>query len=106
MLPNVVGMSQYADGGLMTTKPYTSGGAYINKMSDLCGPCAYRPTARTGDHACPYTRVTGPSSTATAPAWPPTTVRPAPSKASTDSKTCPNSSTTPHDAVTRLRDRS
>lgn len=55
MLPNVVGMSQYADGGLMTTKPYTSGGAYINKMSDLCGPCAYRPTARTGDHACPYT---------------------------------------------------
>ncbi|MFJ9622487.1 cryptochrome/photolyase family protein [Streptomyces sp. NPDC101181] len=55
MLPNVVGMSQYADGGLMTTKPYTSGGAYINKMSDLCGPCAYRPTHRTGDHACPYT---------------------------------------------------
>ncbi|SHL29202.1 cryptochrome/photolyase family protein [Actinacidiphila paucisporea] len=55
MLPNVVGMSQYADGGLMTTKPYTSGGAYINRMSDLCGPCAYRPTDRTGDHACPYT---------------------------------------------------
>ncbi|WP_329457025.1 cryptochrome/photolyase family protein [Streptomyces sp. NBC_01497] len=55
MLPNVVGMSQYADGGLMTTKPYTSGGAYIHRMSDLCGPCAYRPTDRTGDHACPYT---------------------------------------------------
>ncbi|MFE3265523.1 cryptochrome/photolyase family protein [Streptomyces sp. NPDC059215] len=55
MLPNVVGMSQYADGGLMTSKPYTSGGAYINRMSDLCGPCAYRPTDRTGDHACPYT---------------------------------------------------
>ncbi|MFC8229846.1 cryptochrome/photolyase family protein [Streptomyces sp. NPDC057287] len=55
MLPNVVGMSQYADGGLMTTKPYTSGGAYINRMSDLCGPCAYRPTDRTGDRACPYT---------------------------------------------------
>ncbi|MGY5036106.1 cryptochrome/photolyase family protein [Streptomyces sp. 900116325] len=55
MLPNVVGMSQYADGGLMTTKPYTSGGAYIHKMSDLCGPCAYRPTDRTGDQACPYT---------------------------------------------------
>lgn len=55
MLPNVLGMSQYADGGLMTTKPYTSGGAYIHKMSDLCGPCAYRPTDRVGEHACPYT---------------------------------------------------
>ncbi|SCD78813.1 MULTISPECIES: cryptochrome/photolyase family protein [unclassified Streptomyces] len=55
MLPNVVGMSQYADGGMMTTKPYTSGGAYINRMSDLCAPCAYRPTHRTGDEACPYT---------------------------------------------------
>ncbi|MEU5400604.1 cryptochrome/photolyase family protein [Streptomyces sp. NPDC005963] len=55
MLPNVVGMSQYADGGLMTTKPYTSGGAYINRMSDLCGPCAYHPAHRTGDKACPYT---------------------------------------------------
>jgi deoxyribodipyrimidine photolyase-related protein len=54
MLPNVVGMSQYADGGLMTTKPYTSGGAYIHRMSDLCGPCAYRPTERTGEQACPY----------------------------------------------------
>ncbi|MFF3645664.1 cryptochrome/photolyase family protein [Streptomyces sp. NPDC002564] len=55
MLPNVVGMSQYADGGRMTTKPYTSGGAYLNRMSDLCGPCAYRPTRRTGEQACPYT---------------------------------------------------
>lgn len=55
MLPNVVGMSQYADGGRMTTKPYTSGGAYVQRMSDLCGPCAYRPTERTGDRACPFT---------------------------------------------------
>lgn len=55
MLPNVVGMSQYADGGLMTTKPYTSGGAYIHRMSDLCGGCRYRPADRTGDRACPYT---------------------------------------------------
>ncbi len=55
MLPNVVGMSQYADGGRMTTKPYTSGGAYIHRMSDLCGPCAYRPTERVGERACPYT---------------------------------------------------
>lgn len=55
MLPNVTGMSQYADGGLMTTKPYTSGGAYIHRMSDLCDGCAYRPGDRTGDRACPYT---------------------------------------------------
>ncbi|MEU8140052.1 cryptochrome/photolyase family protein [Streptodolium elevatio] len=55
MIPNVVGMSQYADGGRMTTKPYTSGGAYVHRMSDLCGPCAYRPTERAGPHACPFT---------------------------------------------------
>ncbi|WP_333771337.1 cryptochrome/photolyase family protein [Streptomyces sp. IBSBF 2435] len=55
MLPNVIGMSQYADGGRMTTKPYTSGGAYIDRMSDLCGGCAHRPGDRTGDRACPYT---------------------------------------------------
>ncbi|WP_103502686.1 MULTISPECIES: cryptochrome/photolyase family protein [unclassified Streptomyces] len=55
MVPNVVGMSQYADGGRMTTKPYTSGGAYIHRMSDLCGGCAYRPGDRVGERACPYT---------------------------------------------------
>ncbi|ASN23171.1 cryptochrome/photolyase family protein [Streptomyces pluripotens] len=55
MLPNVTGMSQYADGGLMTTKPYTSAGAYIHRMSDLCDGCAYRPGDRTGERACPYT---------------------------------------------------
>ncbi|MET9256456.1 cryptochrome/photolyase family protein [Streptomyces sp. NPDC048182] len=55
MVPNVVGMSQYADGGRMTTKPYTSGGAYVHRMSDLCGGCAYRPDERVGERACPYT---------------------------------------------------
>ena len=55
MLPNVVGMSQHADGGLMATKPYTSGGAYINKMSDYCGGCAYNPAVRIGPTACPFT---------------------------------------------------
>jgi deoxyribodipyrimidine photolyase-related protein len=55
MVPNVVGMSQHADGGLMATKPYASGGAYINRMSDYCGPCAYNPRKRTGDDACPFT---------------------------------------------------
>ncbi|HJV14712.1 MAG TPA: cryptochrome/photolyase family protein [Propionibacteriaceae bacterium] len=55
MLPNVLGMSQHADGGLMATKPYAAGGAYINRMSDFCGECAYRPDRRVGDDACPYT---------------------------------------------------
>ncbi|CAA9333081.1 MAG: Deoxyribodipyrimidine photolyase [uncultured Nocardioidaceae bacterium] len=55
MTANVVGMSQHADGGLMTTKPYTSGGAYINRMSDYCGDCVFDPKVRVGDNACPYT---------------------------------------------------
>ncbi|MBV8785360.1 MAG: cryptochrome/photolyase family protein [Mycobacterium sp.] len=55
MVANVVGMSQHADGGLMATKPYAAGGAYINRMSDYCGQCRYRPSERVGDHACPFT---------------------------------------------------
>ena len=52
---NVIGMSQHADGGLIATKPYASGGAYINRMSDHCKQCAYDPRQRLGDTACPYT---------------------------------------------------
>ncbi|MGQ0465348.1 MAG: cryptochrome/photolyase family protein [Sporichthyaceae bacterium] len=55
MASNVIGMSQHADGGRTTTKPYAAGGAYINRMSDFCRPCAYRPTHRTGEYACPFT---------------------------------------------------
>jgi deoxyribodipyrimidine photolyase-related protein len=55
MVANVVGMSQYADGGIMATKPYVAGGAYINRMSDYCAPCRYNPRNRVGDDACPFT---------------------------------------------------
>jgi deoxyribodipyrimidine photolyase-related protein len=55
MIPNVVGMGMWADGGAMATKPYVSGGAYINRMSDYCGDCRFDPRQRTGETACPFT---------------------------------------------------
>ncbi|MFM7093557.1 MAG: cryptochrome/photolyase family protein, partial [Actinomycetota bacterium] len=55
MIPNVVGMALFADGGRMATKPYASGGAYIDKMSDYCKGCRYDRKKRTGDDACPFT---------------------------------------------------
>jgi deoxyribodipyrimidine photolyase-related protein len=55
MTANVIGMSQYADLGAMSTKPYAAGGAYVNRMSDYCGGCRYDPKVRVGDDACPYT---------------------------------------------------
>jgi deoxyribodipyrimidine photolyase-related protein len=55
MLPNVLGMALYADGGMMATKPYAAGGAYVNRMSDFCSSCRYDPARRTGEAACPLT---------------------------------------------------
>ncbi len=55
MLPNVVGMALHADGGMMATKPYASGGAYVSKMSDYCKGCRFDPKKRVGEDACPYT---------------------------------------------------
>lgn len=53
-LPNTLGMSQFADGGLLGSKPYASSGNYINKMSDYCGQCTYKIKEKTGENACPF----------------------------------------------------
>lgn len=52
--PNVLGMSQFADGGVLGSKPYVSSGAYIDRMSDHCVGCAYRVKEKTGERACPF----------------------------------------------------
>jgi deoxyribodipyrimidine photolyase-related protein len=46
--PNVIGMSLFADGGIIASKPYVSSGNYIDKMSDYCGGCAYKRQGQDG----------------------------------------------------------
>lgn len=53
-LPNTLGMSQFADGGLLGSKPYASSGSYINRMSNYCGDCHYNVKDRIGPKACPF----------------------------------------------------
>lgn len=53
-LPNTLGMSQFADGGLLGSKPYAASGAYIDRMSDHCRHCRFDVKARVGPDACPF----------------------------------------------------
>ena len=53
-LPNTLGMSQRADGGIIATKPYVSSAAYLQRMSDYCQGCVYNTKLKTGPRACPF----------------------------------------------------
>lgn len=54
-LPNTLGMSQFADGGIMASKPYIASGKYIQKMSNHCQHCRFKPELAIGQDACPFT---------------------------------------------------
>lgn len=52
-LPNTHGMSQFADGGLIATKPYIASASYVKKMSNYCQFCSYDPSTKIEENSCP-----------------------------------------------------
>jgi deoxyribodipyrimidine photolyase-related protein len=55
MVPNIIGMAVHADNGVLMTKPYAAGGAYISRMSTFCKSCSYDPKTRSAENSCPFT---------------------------------------------------
>ena len=53
-LPNTLGMSLFADGGVVASKPYAASARYIDKMSDFCKKCHFKSKETVGDRACPF----------------------------------------------------
>ena len=53
-MTNTRGMSQFADGGIVGTKPYVSSANYMHKMGPHCASCKYKRQAKTEDDACPF----------------------------------------------------
>ncbi len=53
-ITNTRGMSQFADGGIVGTKPYVSSASYMDKMSHYCKNCHYNKKGKTGEKACPF----------------------------------------------------
>lgn len=53
-ITNTRGMSQFADGGIVATKPYCASANYINKMSNYCQGCFYNKKEKVGEKACPF----------------------------------------------------
>lgn len=53
-ITNTRGMSQFADGGIVGSKPYVASANYINKMSNYCKGCQYDKDKKYGENACPF----------------------------------------------------
>lgn len=53
-ITNTRGMSQFADGGIVGSKPYVSSANYIDKMSHYCSACFYNKAKKVGEKSCPF----------------------------------------------------